>query len=334
MKEKVTITNIAESLSISPSTVSRALKNHPSISECVKDKIFAKAKEMGYGRVSTLIKATNIVVIVPEIESAFYARIINTMVESINDAEYLVSIHTSGNSELREKAIISRLDLEKTACLVIARSMDARDSSHLERLGNRGVPIVMFNRVDYTIEAPKFIIDDYQESYRATQHLVAAGYKRIAFAAKHHDCSVFQDRERAYRDVLTESNLNIDEQLIIYSEQTKEDLTEVITRFLNAENRPDAMMLPNCYAAMQAISTAKLYGISVPNEMGIFSFDEDPFCKLSSPTITSIDRPLEAIGFDMAKLINRIINKRNYDRNMIAPFYLSDLIVRASTLRK
>lgn len=332
MKEKVTIADIAKKLGIASSTVSRALKNNPNISDAVKEKIFAEAKKMGYGRVSTLVNKDKIVVIVPSLTSAVYSVVIETLSKSINSKKYLLSIHCSYHSEKTEKEIISKLDTESMTCLIISKAMDSVDSQHIEHLIDQNIPVIMFNRVDYSVATPKFVIDNYMESYKATKHLVEAGYKRIAFAAKHHNCVIFKERIRAYCDVLKGAGIVFDKNLLIHSELTKEDIIEVLNRFFNATNMPDAIILPNYDAGLQALYMAKNSGIDVPRQLGVLSFNDEKYCALSIPKVTSITHLFEEIGRDIASLVNTILNKKGYDKNMIPPYYVSDLIVRGSTL--
>src|SRR5690606_17166530 len=139
----------------------------------------------------------------------------------------------------------------------------------------KGIPVVMFNRVDYSYECPKYVIDDYMESYILTSHLIASNYKRIAFAAKHYNCPIYKERVRAYKDVLEKNNIQFLPEYLIYSELTNDDIHTVIELFLNRKERPDAIILPSFMAALQATSIAKVNNLNIPKDLGIVSFDED-----------------------------------------------------------
>ncbi len=334
MKKRITITDIALKLGISSSTVSRALKDSPNISARVKQRIVAEAKSMGYGRIDSLAINNNIAIVVPTLNSTFYTTIIDSIESQLKGDNHLISVHCSYNSTKREKEILALLDREHTSCLIISKSMDSLDSEHIYSATVRGIPTIMFNRVDYAICAPKFVINNYEESYQATKHLISAGYKEIAFVAKHFNCSIYKERERAYRDALSEEGITFNPQLLIYSEQKNEDIVEVISRFFSLKQRPDAIILPNYFAALQAIHLAKLHNIDVPNDLGVFSFDEEGYCKYNSPAITSIERPLSIIGNDIGALAKKIINNEKYDTETMSPCYISNLVVRASTLRR
>lgn len=331
-KPKITIYDIAREMNISPSTVSRAISDSPLISSEVKEKVREKAIEMGYvGKNFRPNKGSTIAIVVPELNNFFYSQTIEAIQQKIEN-KYLVSIFCSYNSVKTEKSIVSSLDPSQISCLVISQAMDANDSTHIAKAEKKGIPVVMFNRVDYDYDCPKFLIDNYMNSYQLTNHLVGSNYKRIAFAAKHFNCPIYKERIQAYKDVLSASNLPFIRDYLIYSELTNEDINEVIARFLNLNPRPDALILPGFSAALQAISIMKIHNISVPNDMAIVSFDEDPECKYSSPTITGIERPLSEIGNKIGGIILEISSNKSYKKNTINVFK-SHLVIRGSSLR-
>lgn len=317
---------------MAPSTISRSIAGSDLISDEVKEKVRAKAIEMGYSSRNFRVNdADSIAIVVPELNNYFYSKILAGIQQKINN-KYLVSIFCSYNSIDIEKEIVSKLSPSQFGCLIISQSMDARDSSHIALAEKKGIPIIMMNRVDYDYECPKFVIDNYMDSYLLTNHLVSSGYRRITFAAKHFNCLIYKERLQAYKDVLLENNIPLNENYIIYSELTYEDINEVVLRFFNLSPRPDAFILPGFSAALQAISIAKVYNIEIPNEMAIVSFDEDPECKYLSPSITSIERPLTEIGNKIGELVLSICSKKTYNKNKLNVFK-SNLIIRGSSLK-
>ena len=333
MNPKVTIANIADALGIATSTVSRALKNNPNISAAVKEKVWETAKKMGYSNTIVLNEPNIVAVIVPELNNFFYSEILWALQNKINIVDNPVAVYCSYNSFATEKKIVANLDANQVCCLIISQSMDAVGCDHLKELESRGTHVIMFNRVDYDFECPKFVVDNYMDSYRATNHLISAGYKRIAFAAKHYDCKIYKERVQAYKDTLIKNDIQFDPELLMYSELTYDDTYEVITRFLNLHDMPDALILPNYLAAMQASYIAKIKNIKIPEQLAIFSFDEEPYSKFSNPSISGIQRPLTEMGSAIAVLVQKIIDKKKYNKEKTTIFS-SNLIIRASSLSR
>ena len=330
--KKVTIYDLAAELKVSPSTVSRALANSDLISDKMKSLVHAKALKMGYKSKNFRAKKDGtIAVVVPDLNNFFYSQVLEAIQESLGE-DILMSIYHSGNAVEQEKKILSKLDPKNVCCLIIVKSMDSENSDHILEVEKNGIPIIMFNRVDYDYRCPKFVIDNYMDAYLLTKHLIASKYRRIAFAAKHYNCPIYKERIRAYRDVLNDSGLRFNSDYLIFSEHTFDDIVAVIQKFLFLKPRPDAIIMPGFSAALQAVSITRKYNIIVPKEMGIVSFDEDPECRYSNPTITGIERPLQKIGEEIAKVAKQIYDNKPYDRNALKVFK-SNLVVRGSSLR-
>lgn len=330
MAKKVTLNDIADKLKISSSTVSRALADNPNINAETRKNVVATAVEMGYIDSKSASNANTIAVIVPEIDNYFYSKVLSTIQHTIKN-QYLFSILCSFNSSQIEKEIVSKLDPDQIKCLIISQSMDAEDFTHLQEVEKKGIPIILFNRVNYNYSSPKFLIDNYMDSFMLTNHLISSGYRNIAFAAKHYNCTIYKERVQAYKDVLNKHDIEFNPNYLIYSELTLDDTYEVITRFINMKPRPDALILPNFVSALQASSIAKINNINIPNEMAVVSFDEDPESKYSTPTITGIERPLTEIGTEIGKFALSICNNEPYDQGAIKIFR-SNLIIRGSSL--
>lgn len=331
-RPKVTIYDIANALQVSPSTVSRAIADSHLISDEVKERIQSKAAEMGYEHPNLRLRKKGIVaIVVPEIKNFFYEQIIASIQQKLG-SNYLISIFCSFDSPEIERSILSKFAPSHISCLIIAQAMNVSNSSHIKAVEKKGIPVVLFNRVDYDYECPKFLIDNYMDSYLLTNHLVGSNYRKIAFAAKHYSCPIYEERVQAYKDVLDSSGIEFNSDYLIYSELTNEDVVEVVQRFLFLKPRPDALILPGFTAALQAISITKKYGIDVPNDMAIVSFDEDPESKYSSPTITGIERPLQEIGAKIGETVMKICENKPMDKNTVKVFK-SHLIVRGSSLR-
>lgn len=331
--KNITIYDIATELNISPSTVSRALANSDLISDKMRNLEYAKAVEMGYKSKSFRLNTEGTVaVVVPELNNYFYSQVLDSIQKTLGD-DILLSIYNSFNSVDNEIKLLSKLNPDNVCCLIIVKSMDSKDSSHIQEVEKRVIPIIMFNRVDYDYLCPKFVIDNYMDGYLLTKHLIASKYRRIAFVSKHYKCPIYKERARAYIDVLNDSGLRFNSDYMLFSEHTPDDIVAVVQRFLFSKQRPDAIIMPGFSAALQAISICRKYNINVPEEIAIVSFDEDPECRYSNPTITGIERPIQNIGKEIGEMAKRIYDNKPYDRNTLRVFK-SNLIVRGSSLRK
>ncbi len=330
MAKKTTIYDIADKLKLSPSTVSRALSDSPLINIKTRTRIKMAAEEMGYFINSkNETEANMITAVVPEIDNTFYSRVLAS-IQSCLSGRYLLSISCSCNSARIEREIVDGLDPSHVRCLIISQSMDTESNTHLKDAEKRGIPVILFNRTYHHNSNPKFLVDNYMDSYMLTRHLISTGRRKIAFAAKHYNCPIYKDRVRAYKDVLKENGIAFSHDLLIYSELTLEDTHEVISRFIRMNPRPDALILPNFISSLQAVAIAKINNLSIPQDLAIVSFDEDPECRYSTPSITGIERPTAEIGEEIARTVIDICEGRESETEEIKIFR-SDLIIRGSS---
>ena len=178
--KEVRIYDLAKALNISPSTMSRGLKDHPHIRKETKKKIKAAAHEMGYQQnkfASNLRqKHTNTIgVVVPKLNNYFMATAIAGMEKVTNKHGYGLIISQSQESWKKEISCISTLFSSRVDGLLVSLAFDTKNMNHFNILFNKEIPVVFF---DHVIDCPGFIsivIENYKAVYEATSHLIDQG---------------------------------------------------------------------------------------------------------------------------------------------------------------
>ena len=161
----ITIYDIAEALNLSPATVSRGLKEHPSIRKDTRKKILEKAKEMGYRQnffASNLRRnRTNTIgVIVPRLNSYFMSTVIAGMEKIANQAGYNLIISQSMESIAKEVVNVKTLYNTRVDGLLVSLAYATDDISHFEELIEKGVPLIFFDRVFEHPQCTNIVIDN------------------------------------------------------------------------------------------------------------------------------------------------------------------------------
>ena len=188
MHYKATIADIAKELNTTPATVSRALNNHPRISEETKRSVQQAASRLNYKRnkVASSLRSgkTHLIgVIIPSAEINFFGSVVHGIESVANLHGYNVLLYQSNESrESEEKGLESFLSARVDGIL-ISIAKDTMDYSHLQQIKSRGVPIVFFDRANDDLGIDSVVIDDYKGAFLATQHLITQGYGRIAHIA-------------------------------------------------------------------------------------------------------------------------------------------------------
>ncbi|ELR71505.1 LacI family transcriptional regulator [Fulvivirga imtechensis AK7] len=339
---QITIKDIARELDISPSTVSRALKDHPDISPKTKKQVRELAEKLNYQPNSIALslrssKTNTIGVVIPQIEHFFFSTVISGIEDVAYAAGYSVIVAQSNESYEREVMDTQALFNNRVDGILVSMSRETTDYKHLESLHTRGIPMVFYDRVCDSINCSKVVVDDFDGSYQATKHLIEQGYKRIAHLAGPYSLTMFRQRLEGYKKALEDHGLPIDENLILQENASNDEtLAKELTKELMAmKNRPDAIFANTDIAALGAMITIKEYGLKIPGDIGIVGFSNWRFTALTEPTITTVSQPGFEMGQEAAHLLIREIEAKK--DQVIEPetkILKTELVVRKSSVLK
>ncbi len=332
---QVTIKDIARELKISPSTVSRALKNHPDISERTKVAVNKLAKKYGYKpnpiALSLLQSKSNIIgVIIPEIVHFFFSSVISGIEDVAFKAGYHVMICQSNESYEREIEAIQALSASRIDGLLISVSKNTYQFEHLKELENIGIPVVFFDRVCEDIETHKVVIDDFHGAFQAVEHLISIGRKRIAHLSGPQNLLIGKKRLEGYLEALKKHNLPIDNELIINCD-TFEDALKCTPSLLKMNNRPDAIFAVNDLTAAGSMRIARQYGLNIPDEIAFVGFTNERISRLTEPTLTSIEQHGFEMGQEAMQLLIKRFSTNLEDFKAETKVIKSSLVIREST---
>ncbi len=334
----ITIYDIAEALNLSPATVSRGLKEHPSIRKDTRKRILDKAKEMGYRQnffASNLRRnRTNTIgVIVPRLNSYFMSTVIAGMEKIANQAGYNLIISQSMESIAKEVVNVKTLYNSRVDGLLVSLAYATEDIAHFEDLLDKGVPLIFFDRVFDHPQCTSIVIDNYRAGYEVTQHLIAQGCRRIAHITASLKRNVYADRLKGYKQALIDSGVPYDENLLFINNLSEQAGVDVCKTLLQMDVRPDAIFTSNDACAVSCIRELKHAGLNVPHDIAVAGFNNDPLSKVIEPNLTTINYPGHEMGEVAAStLIRRLDNQHGASLNTIVLRH--ELIIRESTNRK
>lgn len=333
---RATITDIAKELSISPSTVSRALRNHPDISQATKDKVIDTANKFDYFP-DTLAQGlkkqrTNTIgIIVPEIQHHFFSSAISGIEDITYSAGFTIMVCQSNEDYEREKLHVRALVSNRIAGLLISLSQSTDDISHFDVLKRRNIPVVFFDRTHEKITDSQVIVDDYKGAYELVCHLIERGYKRIAHLAGPENISIGRNRLNGYRDALTAHGIAIDEKYIVSGGFRQEDGTNGIQKLLQLDTPPDAVFAVNDPVALGAFIVLKEKKLRIPEDIALAGFSNNPFSSIIEPPLTTVDQAAHEIGKTAARLLLDQIESGIVNRKPEIIVHETKLIIRKST---
>ncbi|UOB19091.1 LacI family DNA-binding transcriptional regulator [Abyssalbus ytuae] len=341
IKKEVTIYDIAKELNYSPSTISRALKGHSSISKKTTKEIREYARRMGYRPNSLAASLRNnrsntIGIMIARINRPFVSSLISGIEESARKEGFNVIISQSNDLYANEVNNAKALYDTRISGLIVSLSMETKKLTHFKQFFDLDIPVVFVDRVPKEIETYKVIIDNYSAGYKATQHLIEQGCKRIAHFAGAQHVNVYNERKKGYIDALIDNNIPVDEGLIINFDTLSFEEGEKATNLLmEMQNPPDGIFSSNDTAAVSAILTAKKRNIRIPDDLAVIGFNDDPLASIVDPGLSTITHPAAEMGKISAETILEHLKLGNNKKKKSHTYILStELLIRESSNRK
>jgi len=330
--QKITIHDISKSLGIDSSTVSRALNNSNRVTPKTKEKVLAKAEELGYRRnilAANLRKQHSMIigVVVPKISDNFFSNVISGIEEVASENGYHVFIAQSLEGLDREIKSLNNLVAYQVDGVLVSISMETKEGKHFSSLEKTKMPLVFFDRYLCGEENTTVSIDDEKAAYEATKHLISTGCRNIAHLAGKQNIKIYTDRLKGYQKALLEEGLKPSENYIITSPLTENDGFEKIQ---SISKEIDAIFSSNDHAAIGAMKYLKSIGKRIPEDISIIGFSNEPISEYTEPALSTIDQSSIEMGRKACKfLLDRI---KNYETHKNKKLMLkSSLILRGST---
>ena len=338
-KREITIYDIASELNVSPSTVSRALKDHYSIGKQTIETVKRVARERGYrpNPIAASLrrnKTNTIGVMISWINRPFMSSLINGIEDEARSAGCNVIISQSHDSYEHEMANARALFNSRIGGLIVSLAMETSKYNHFANFIDNDIPVVFVDRVSEELNCDKVVIDNYAAGFMAASHLIQQGCKRIAHFGGAQHRNIYKQRKEGYLAALRQNNMEIDESLIVNGDVLNaEEGYRMANHALSLPHPPDGIFSANDTSAVSTIQCAKQKGIKIPENLAIIGFNNDPVSLIVDPTLSTIAHP----SVDMGKIAARQVLKHRQTKGNVASETLTlntKLIIRESSLRK
>lgn len=339
MSEKATIYDIAKELNISAATVSRALNNNPKISETTIKLVMDTAAKMNYkqNKLASALrsgKSNSIGVIVPRINTNFFASIIRGIEDELYPNKYNVIICQTNEDEKRESENINMLlNAQVDGILMSASKVSAENDKAVQRVLDKKVPVIFFDRKKNIDGVSSVTINDYGAAYSATMHLVKEGCSKIAYLTGERSLEIYENRFNGYRQAILDSGFEFREDYVIPTKSNVESGEIAVRKLLELKEKPDAIFSSSDFAALGAIQELKVNGIRIPEDFCVVGFGNEPFTKFMELSISTVDQCTMEMGKMSAQVLLEQINNTESFKIEKKVVLNSELIIRKSSSR-
>ncbi len=294
-------------LNITASTVSRALQDHPRISDATKKEVIRTAKKLNYhpNNIAAALrkgKSNLLGVMVPITDENFFASAIRGIEEVANQSGFRVLIMQSNDSTDKEKANIDAMFRAQVDGVLASIAMETTTFEHYQEIIDRGIPLILFDRFSDLINTNTVALDDYQGAYKAVEHLIKQGCRKIVHFAGYQHVSIYGERFRGYRDALKNYDIPFNDDLFYECDLKLESGRKLAKKILSRNVLPDAIFSSSDYSAMGAMQVLKAHGIAIPGQIAIVGFSNEPFSSFVEPGLSTVEQHSSKMGQLSAKL--------------------------------
>ena len=331
----VTIKDIAQQLKLSPSTVSRALRDSKDIKPETRLLVRQVAEELHYSpnpiALSLKEKRSKIIgVIVPEIANTFCSATIAGIEDIAYKRGYHVMIFQSHEAYEREVASVHLLESRRMDGLIISVSGETRRFDHLEEMN---APMVMFDRVHEGLPAHKVVVDDKAGAFQGVEHLIQQGFRDVAIISMAPWLSITENRLNGYKEALKKHKIPLRKEWMVHCDFNPTAMDNAIRNLFSGTEKPNALFFSVERLAISCLKVLGELGLRIPEDVALAGFSDNPVSPYLAPALTSIRQPTFEIGQISAELLIEQIEDPSAPIEYKTIQLNTTLDIRASSLR-
>lgn len=314
--KRTTIKDIAQQLGINPSTVSRALKDHPDIGAALRDEIKKLAVQLHYrpNHMAVYLRQQSsrlIGLIVPEVTMFFYPSVMKGIQNVLHDAGYNLIMLPSNESLEREIENIRICSENDVAGIMLSFSRYRHSTEHLSTLEDIGAPVVMFDKIIEDLPYDAVILEDFQSAYAAVQHLISTGCRSIAGIFGNPDLRITQLRLDGFRQAIFDAGLESREEYICFADSSYA-AEQSANLLMNMPVPPDGIFAMTDEIIIGSLPSFVRSGKKIPEECSIICISDGflPYCLY--PKVTFLHHDGYEVGRLTAQRMLKLIEEGNY----------------------
>lgn len=333
----VTIKDVARIAGVDPSTVSRVIADNPRISAKTKEKVLKVMEELDFHPNAIARSLANrstrtIGVIMPHstdqvFVNPFFTEVMRGIGVSALKRGYNVMFSTGSSGEEEYRAT-QRLVNEKRVDGLILLTSRIGDKT-IEGLIKKRFPFVVVGKPS-RIEDINWVDNDNQEAgFRATEHLIKLGHKRIGFIGGEFSYVFMGERFRGYKKALDSYGIKFGKEFLSLGEFIEEGGYNAMKKLLSLKPHPTAIVAADDLMAFGAIKAVKEAGLRIPEDIAIIGFNDTPLASYIEPPLSSVEIFVYELGYNASEtLINQLDGSDGHKKHIIIP---TNLKIRRSS---
>nr|WP_278521115.1 LacI family DNA-binding transcriptional regulator [Brucella anthropi] len=334
--KSATLKDVAALANVSRATAARALNSYGYVGDETAQKVQAAAEKLGYrgNRLAQALRSGQLPIIgcvLGDIQNPFFAKIAHDVEVQAREEGHNLIIASSEEQLDQEKSLLASLQSLSIRGFIVAPT-SAENSSHLQRLIDENVPLVLIDRAAQGVACDSVVVDNEGGARKAIEYLIEMGHRDIALLQD--DARIFTSRERfnGYKTALLAHGIEPSEKLICVAQSTVEHAVDATIRLFSQKKPPTALFTVDSLMTQGALLAFRSMGISIPHDVSLIGFDDFNLATFTDPQITVVSQPVSEIGRAAGRLLlEKIAGKKRLPEKIS---FETKLIVRGSVSRR
>jgi LacI family transcriptional regulator len=303
-----TIKQIAKLAGVSIGTVSNVLNELPSVREPARKRVLAVIDSLGYqpsllGRALRKEKTNMIVMIVPDITNPFFPSVVRGAEDVAFQNGYRLVLCNSDNNFAKEYAYMRELRTYRPSGIIIVSADPARGENEAKAYINAGSTVVYLDRIPPRWHGDAVTSSHEVGAYEATKHLIRLGHKRVATITGPMQGTSAVERLAGFMRAMKQANLPVPPEYVQETNFTRAGGREKTGTLLRLKSRPTAIFASNDLIALGAIRATREAGLSCPEDISIFGFDNLDMDDEIVPSLSTVDQFISELGASAAQIV-------------------------------
>ncbi len=309
--KRVTIKDIAKLLQIAPSTVSRALSDHPDISEQTKKAVKELAKELSYKPNHLAVNFRKkhsglIALILPEIQMFFFPQVIKGLEQVIRNKGFSLIVLHSNNLLALELENIDLCLQYPVDGVILSLTTETENLDHLSPLLKSEVPVLLYDRILPSQSVSTLTIDDQDTAFQAVNLLIEKGHKQIVGLFGDENLYISKERLKGFHQAMEAHQLPVNLNWIINAKPFS-DITKPLGNVLQMSPRPTAIFAMSDELLIGIHAVLAQLRLKINRDVSIISISEGNIPNLSYPKITHLHHSGYEVGSKAGELLMQLI---------------------------
>ena len=324
MREVPTIYDVAKRAGVSTYTVSSVINRSAYVSPELTERVNRAVAELEYtpnllARGLQTRKTKTIAMLIPDIGSPFYAKVVRGVEDRLRGAGYSLMLGNTYNDSQEQDRYLSVFRSQQADGFVVFIS--AGDETEAARMVKAKRPMVFAGRTPRTFDADTVTADNVKGTRLMIEHLIAEGHKNIAIVVGQRGMSASSDRVEGWRRTMRKHKLAAPPTYVGEGDWTADTGYTVAKRLLELTPRPTAIFAGNFLMMTGVLRAIRDRGLRCPADVQVASSDDSEWLDVFDPPISTVIQPTYSMGERAADLLLKRIEHptRRFEKIVLSP---------------